>query len=63
MERAVEKGLLAIRLFKIALATDPELTLDDEDYMEFRKAWRLTKQMLNLAEMAAFKERLRHYGD
>ena len=63
MEAKIEKGLLAIKLFKIALATDPELTLGDEEYMEFRKAWRLTKQMLSVAEIAAFKEMLQHYSD
>jgi hypothetical protein len=62
MERAVEKGLLAIRLFKMALATDPELILGDEEYMEFRKAWRLTKQMLSADEIEAFKELLRNYS-
>lgn len=58
----MEKGLLAIRLFKIALAADPELTLGDEESMEFRKAWRLTKQMLSADEIEAFKELLRNYS-
>jgi hypothetical protein len=63
VEAKIEKGLLAIKLFKIALSTDPELSLCDEEYMEFRKAWRLTKQILSADEIEAFKELLRHYSN
>lgn len=59
----LERGLLAIKLLKIATATRPELTAGDENYIEYRKAWRFAKQLLSAAEIASFEEMLRHYGD
>ncbi|MEG4989790.1 hypothetical protein QUB08_29215 [Microcoleus sp. BR0-C5] len=62
----MERGLLAIKLFQIATTTNPALLLPevaDEQHMEFRKAWRLTKQVLSAAEIGAFKEMLKHYSN
>ncbi|MEG4589717.1 hypothetical protein QUA54_31550 [Microcoleus sp. MOSTC5] len=62
----MERGLLAIKLFQIATTTNPALLLPevaDEQHMEFRKAWRLTKQVLSAAEISAFKEMLKHYSN
>ncbi len=66
MDADIERGLLAIKLLKIATTAKPAQLLGDvgdENHMEFRKAWRLSKQMLNIDEIASFREMLRHFGD
>jgi hypothetical protein len=62
----VERGLLAIRLLKVALAANPDEDLEafaDETWAELRGAWRFTKKLLNKDELAAFKDVLQNYQD
>ena len=66
MDADIERGLLAIKLFKVATTTNPEQLLadvGDAEHMEFRKAWRFAKQMLSVDEIASFREMLKHYAD
>jgi hypothetical protein len=58
----MEKGLIAIKLMKLALATNPEIILDDESKKEIKMAWTMCRKLLTVEEMAAFKEMLKNYG-
>lgn len=62
---AIEQGLLAIRLIKFALNTNSSSLemLGSEDLKDIKKAWQLSKKILNSGEMDSFKNTLRHYAD
>lgn len=62
-ETTTEKGLLAIRLVRFALAKNSELQLEDEHNQQIRRAWQLGKKLLSAEEIEAFGELLRHYAD
>lgn len=62
-ESKFEKGLLAIRLLKMALATDPKLSLEDEHNQQLKRAWGLSKKLLSAEEIEAFGEVLRQRLD
>jgi hypothetical protein len=59
----VDKGLLAIRLFKLALdgsAEEEDLELlKDEGLQEFKRAWRLSRKLLN----ADFRDMLKRFSE
>ena len=44
------------------LSSDPELRLADEHNQQIKRAWGLTKKLLNADEIESFGELLRHYG-
>ncbi len=61
----MEQGILAIRLIKLTLDSNsaPLEMFGNEDMKDIKKAWQLSKKLLDGTEMDSFKNVLRHYAD
>jgi len=61
----MENGLLAIRLLKLTTSTTSGLLepLGSEDLKDIKKAWQLTKKLLNAVEVDSFRSVLQNYAD